>query len=350
MSLIPALRTRSILITCGTGGVGKTTLSAAMGVRAALEGRRVLVVTLDPAKRLATSLGIENLGNEPHELTSHLALPPGSPGTMWALMPDTRKTFEDFVRTLSPDPIRADRVLKNPIFQIFAKEFSGTNEYMALERLHALRKDPRFDLIILDTPPSRNTLDFLDAPRLLARFFEERLIKLLVMPANRLFAAGMKKALGLLEGLTGAGFMSHLLEFATALFEVQGRFTKNLSAIEELLHSQGLGFVLVTTPGPDTGSDVKHFVERVNSHGFQFDGLVLNRCLSHITGEPHATGEAGALLAALQERERDSIRQLETAFNPPVPIRARLPELARDIHNLEDLTHVAKALDHQHLA
>ena len=184
-----ALLKRRVIITCGTGGVGKTTLSAAMAIRATLLGKRTVVITIDPAKRLAHSLGLETLGDHPTDLTPQIRaayekaqaegadLPAEFTGTLAAIVPDTRRTFENFVTELAPNSNVAEKVMKNPIFQIFAKEFSGTNEYMALERLFHLYRQECYDCIILDTPPRRNTLAFLDAPRLLPQFFVEKLIR-----------------------------------------------------------------------------------------------------------------------------------------------------------------------------
>jgi anion-transporting ArsA/GET3 family ATPase len=339
------LARRKILVTCGTGGVGKTTLSSAIAIRAAHQGRKTIVVTMDPAKRLATSLGLKHLGNEPMDLTS---LIPGARGTLHALMPDTRKTFEEFVDELAPDRTLAERIKRNPIFQIFAKEFSGTNEYMALEKLYALNESGRYDCIVLDTPPSRNTLDFLDAPKLLAQFFEERLIKWLVLPANRIVQTGMKKALSILEKLTGAGFMTSLFEFASALFEVRVRFTANLKKVTALLESEQVGFLMVTTPQPDTVQEAAQFIRSIGEHRFHFDGLALNRTLSYLpAGQPASepvespqASEALAIIAALQAREKLVLEQLH---GNSIPICATLPELARDIHSVEDLFHVAMA-------
>jgi anion-transporting ArsA/GET3 family ATPase len=221
---------------------------------------------------------------------------------------------------------------------------------MALQRLDVLARDPSYDCIIVDTPPSRNALAFLDAPKLLARFFEEKLIRWLVLPANRLFSGGMRKALGVLEGLTGAAFIRHLLEFASALFEVRVAFTESLARITALLRSPQTGFLLVTTPTPDTVPEALHLVETLDLKGFRFDGVVLNRTLGYFSisederrmGDP-GLKEALALIDALQARER----RVAEALVSRVPLTARLPELARDVHSLEDLVHVALALrDH----
>jgi anion-transporting ArsA/GET3 family ATPase len=344
-SIDHVLSQRTILITCGTGGVGKTTLSAAIAIRAALQGRNTVVITIDPAKRLATSLGLEKLGDEPTDLTPQLRKAAGSTevkGTLHAIIPDTRKTFEAFVRELAPDYATAQRIMRNPIFQIFAKEFSGTNEYMALEKLFQLHESGKYDCIILDTPPSRNTLAFLDAPKLLAQLFEERLIRWLVLPANRIVSAGMKKALGILEKLTGAGFMTSLFEFASALFEVQVRFTANLKTITALLESKKVGFLMVTTPQPDTVPEANRFIQTLRENRFHFEGIALNRTLSYLTdGDRDSRVSQGVeIIQALQARERLVVEQLD---GNSVPVCATLPELARDVHSVEDLFHVAMA-------
>lgn len=354
-----ALSRRKILITCGTGGVGKTTLSAAIAIRAALLGKKTVVITIDPAKRLATSLGLEAFEEQSTDLTESiraayeaakargLPVPAEFKGTLCAIVPDTRKTFEAFVRELSPDPVTVDRVMQNPIFQIFAKEFSGTNEYMALERLLSLSKSPEFDCIILDTPPSRNTLTFLDAPRVLTQFFEEKIIRWLVIPANKVVAAGMKKALGVLEKLTGAGFMTNLFDFASALFEVQVKFAGSVKKITALLESPQVGFLMVTTPTPETTPEASHFIDTLKTRGFQFEGVALNRTLGYLKSSPikedpkKNSRPAFQILHALQDREEKVLRTLQ---ENRIAICAKLPELARDIHSVEDLFHVALSL------
>jgi anion-transporting ArsA/GET3 family ATPase len=342
------LRKRRIIITCGTGGVGKTTLSAAMALRAAMLGKKAVVITIDPAKRLATSLGLKDLGDDPTDLTERLEKITGHiRGSLHAIVPDTKKTFELFVKELSPNLQVQKRVLENPIFQIFSKEFSGANEYMSLERLFALDKQREYDCIILDTPPSRNTLAFLEAPKLLARLFEERLIKWLVVPANRIVAAGMKKALSLLEKMTGAGFMTHLVDFATSLFEVQGSFTQNLKSITALLESDAVGFVMVAAPSPELVPEVEHFIASLSEHHFHFDGVALNRTLGYLKNPPASEIEtrdsslqkAVKLVEALQAREARTTSKMSRNWI------AKLPELSRDVHSVEDLFHVAQAFD-----
>jgi anion-transporting ArsA/GET3 family ATPase len=319
-----------------------------------------VVITIDPAKRLATSLGMESLGDTPQDLTDSLRLAAAKaglgevPGKLSALMPDTRRTFESFVYKMSPNPALAERVIANPIFQIFAREFSGTNEYMAMERLYRLATSGDYDFVVLDTPPSRNTLAFLDAPRLLNEFFDDKVIRWLVVPANKIVAAGMKKALGILERLTGAGFMGDLLEFATALFEVRGNFQKNLAKVMELLRSDSVGFLLVASANPSAAPEAAHFIRSVREHGFRFSGVALNRTLGYLSvseeqrarakEEPGLT-EAVGLLEALQTREKTAIQALEGQLSlNEGALNLRLPELARDVHSLTDLLQVAGAL------
>jgi anion-transporting ArsA/GET3 family ATPase len=354
------IMSRKILITCGTGGVGKTTLSAAIAMRAALLGKKVVVITIDPAKRLANSLGLHVLDDEPTDLTPQVKavvdkvrisadksaseIPIEFTGSLVAIVPDTRKTFENFVTELSPNQGVADRVMNNPIFQIFAKEFSGTNEYMALERLLSIYKSGDYDFIVLDTPPSRNTLAFLEAPSLLAQFFEEKIIRWLILPANKILASGVKKALGILERLTGAGFMTNLFDFASSLFQVQVNFTASLRKITLLLESPEVGFMMVTTPTVDAIDEAKHFIDSVHEHKFSFDGVILNRTLGYLDSKTSVAeyGDAFEVIRDLQAREH---RVLDNLKRTEIPICAKLPELARDVHSLEDLFYVAMALN-----
>ncbi len=352
-TLFDSIANRRVLITCGTGGVGKTTVSASLAVRAALEGKRVIVITIDPAKRLATSLGLDKLGHEPTDLTAALAKACGREvkGRFSALMPNSRESFERLIRSLTTNEEAVQRIFRNPILTTFSQDFSGANEYLALEELVHFHGRSEFDLIILDTPPSRNTLSFLEAPQLLARFFEEKMIRFLVMPANRLLAFGMRKAFNILEKLTGTGFVNQLFDFGEALFEVQENFLRKLKSIHRLLQSEEIGFLLVAAPTPETAAEIGHFLDQIHVRGFHFDGVLLNRSLGHLTLEPGATDPAEKLIEALQERERIAYGLLrksaeKSAVNPERKLfYVQLPELARDVHGLEDLYHVSVLFD-----
>lgn len=353
-SLQNSLDHRRVLITCGTGGVGKTTISASLAVRAALQGKRVIVITIDPAKRLATSLGLNNLGHVPTDLTSALEKASGQnvPGKLFALMPESEESFERLIRSLTTKEEAVQRILKNPILKTFSQDFSGTNEYLALEELNFFHGQGEYDLVILDTPPSRNTLSFLEAPQLLARFFEEKFIRFLVVPANRLLAFGMRKTFGILEKLTGAGFIRQLFDFGGALFEVQENFLKKLQSIHKLLQSEDVGFLMVAAPTPDSAPEIAHFLEQVRERGFHFDGVLLNRSVGHLETDPHSELDpAEALIIALQKREKAAYSLLrepeksETAKESKNLFYIQLPELARDVHGLEDLFHVSTLFD-----
>ncbi len=344
--------TRKILITCGVGGVGKTTLSAALGLASALEGKKTIVITMDPAKRLAQSLGLKDLGDDPTDLTPLLKknFSTHPIGSLHALMPNTRLTFEAFLLELTHNPTLARALIKNPIFQIFTQEFSGTNEYMAIEKLFSIYSLNTYDCIILDTPPSRNTLAFLNAPELLSRFFDEKVIRYLVLPTHKILSIGVKKTLAILENLTGSGFMTHLFDFASGLFEIRVAFQANLKKITALLESEQTGFWLVTTPNTELTSEMNHFVQLLQEHKLNFEGIALNRSLSYLKeittteGADQNTMAALEIIRLLKEREKKIVSEIELSLRPKKLFK--LPELVRDVHSLEDLYHVAMALKH----
>jgi anion-transporting ArsA/GET3 family ATPase len=354
------LARRKIIITAGTGGVGKTTLSASIGIRAAMDGRRVCVITIDPAKRLATSLGMQALGDEPTDLTASLrealskqglTLPQSA--SFSALMPDTRSTFESFFRGLTEQKELADRMVRNPLFQIFAREFSGTNEYMALQKLSIIHESGKYDCIILDTPPSRSTLEFLDAPKLLSQLFDANLIQWLVVPANKIASAAMKKVLGLMEKLMGASFMSHMLDFVTVLFEMRTGFMDHLRRMIRLMESEDVGVMLVTGAHSDFSEELSHFRGHLEKHGIRLDGMVVNRTIGAYRDEgaevpPASDAEfrsAVDLLRSLKGREERGLANLKKVVAGGNLEPRLMPELARDVHDLEDLVQIARRLD-----
>ncbi len=320
-------------------------------------GKKVIVITIDPAKRLATSLGLEKLGHEPTDLTTALEKCSGKkiPGKLFALMPKSRESFERMIRSLTTNEAAVQRIFKNPILSTFSQDFSGANEYLALEELIFFHLEKDFDLVILDTPPSRNTLSFLEAPQLLARFFEEKLIRFLVMPANRFLAFGMRKAFSVLERLTGAGFMNQLFDFGEALFEVQENFLLKLKSIHKLLQSEEVGFLLVAAPTPESAPEIGHFLEQIGERGFHFDGVFLNRSVGHLRPDPTSTDESERLLSAIAAREKIAYASLKSAADSKHRglsaelFYHQLPELARDVHGLEDLFHVSTLFDRDSL-
>lgn len=361
--LTELFETRKVIVTCGTGGVGKTTMSAALAVRAAMEGKKVVVVTLDPAKRLKDSLGVEGLGDAPTDLTpllSEKAKARGSDvsrvGLLHAVVPDTKRTFEQLAEMLTSDGVLRERLYQNPIFQVFTKEFSGANEYMAIQKLNALRDLEKYDLIIVDTPPSRNTLEFLEAPGLLSRLFEEKWVRMLVEPAGKLFSGGLGKVLGLLEKLAGAEFLKALVEFVKVVFDVRVAFVGELDRLLKLLKSPEVGFVFVSQPSPDTLKDLRLLLDRIEERGLRFDGLVMNRMLGlfEIDAEKWPADPewkaAREVIDSLRQREEKVVAQYVEVIYPfsskgkvaGDQLLARIPECIRDVHSMEDLLTLAE--------
>ncbi len=350
-SIDQVIQSRRVLVTCGTGGVGKTTVSSVLALRAAQMGRNALVITIDPAKRLKTSLGVKEIGDDPVDLSRHIKPSLPENGKFSAVIPDTKKTFEKMVYQLSSDQEAAQKLTENPIFKIIAKEFSGANEYMALQKLMTLVNNPEFETIILDTPPSRNMIAFLNAPHLLGRFFEEKIFQMMIRPSQTLVSKGMKIALDLMSRLTGDHFMTHLMSFLVGLFQMQEAFTETLRQMNQLLASSDLGFILVTAPSPSTLPDVKEFARLLKKRQYYFDGVILNRTLGNLPSDdfhPKSDPEKRALelIESNLEREKKIVQGLDELFSGQDMFLERLPELTRDIHSIGDLNYVSHYFAH----
>lgn len=361
------IASKKVIVCCGSGGVGKTTTSAALAMRAATEGKRAVVITIDPAKRLATSLGLKMLSPTATDLTDNVnreRASRGEPpltGRFFAVMPDTSQTFETWIRTMAGENTGlAARVLKTSIYKIFAKEFSGTNEYMAMEKLHELYAQGKYDLIVLDTPPSANTRTFLEAPTLLAGFFDDKIIKWFINPGSKLLASGVRKVMEILERLTGRGFVSELIEFTEALFELRSQFMRDLKMIDELLHQNDVAFLMVTSPERLSKSDTQQFVELIGERGYRFWGFVVNRVLGRklnlsggVTAHSEAAGATAEELRTLAqnfdllkptlEHERDAFEFLKGVSGSRGKV-VLVPEQATDVHSVRALLEVSHAL------
>lgn len=338
---------KKLIVTCGLGGVGKTTLSASLAIQGAMQGLRSLVITIDPAKRLATSLGLIQLPDYPTNLTDALneaaqKLGRGKiKGEFHAFIPNTKLSFENFIESLAPTPEQRRKILNNPIVKILGKEYSGANDYMALAQLEALERDPRFDLIVLDTPPSRNTIDFLDAPLLISKFFDEPLVKLLLLPTQKIVSASLKKVLQALEFLTGGHFVTHLIEFVTLLLEVQKPFNERLSRVSKILKSDNLSFLIVASGTTSALNELLALANLIRAKSFQLGGIILNRSLGHLTSEPGDEPKVALLIEEIQKRENHVITELTQNGLKPKSI---IPELARDVHTLADLMLIAEKM------
>jgi anion-transporting ArsA/GET3 family ATPase len=355
-----------IIVCCGAGGVGKTTTAAALGLRAAEMGREVCVLTIDPARRLAQAMGLSELDNTPR-----LVAGVEGPGSLSAMMLDMKRTFDEVVESHS-DPGRAQAILDNPFYQALSSSFAGTQEYMAMEKLGQLRaeadRDGTWDLIIVDTPPSRSALDFLDAPDRLGTFLDGRFIKILSAPARgagrgigKILGAGFGLFAGVLTKILGAQLLTDLGAFVGAVDTMFGGFRERAVATYALLQDPGTAFVVVAAPERDALREASFFVERLEQDGMPLAGLVLNRVQEvHATGLSAEEAIAGAShidsddpgtaallrLHAARVRNADRQRQMArrfTAAHPDVPV-SEVYALAEDVHDLEGLREVGSLL------
>ncbi len=335
---------RHIIVSVGSGGVGKTTAAAAIALQAARAGRRALVLTIDPARRLADALGLHPLGNTPREVPRELqsALGVSEPGAMFAMMLDMKGTFDDLVERLASDEHTRARILANPIYQHVSDALAGSAEYAAMEKVYEMASDPRFDLVVLDTPPSQHALDFLDAPRRLLDFLDSRLVRLLVHPTFsagrfglKLFHGATQRALQLVERISGIGFLEDISEFLLAFEDMSEGFSERARRVQTLLLGEKTGFVLVAGPAPESVYAATRFLDRLAGDGIPMDGIVVNRM--HTWPGPGAPpewlreGTADAAGASAVQRAQE---RLTAALQPGLS-----PALAREVaHAAVDAT------------
>jgi anion-transporting ArsA/GET3 family ATPase len=299
-----------IVVCCGSGGVGKTTTAAALGLRAAERGRKVVVLTIDPARRLAQSMGIDSLDNTPRRVKGV----EGS-GELHAMMLDMKRTFDEIVEAHA-DGDRAAAILNNPFYQSLSAGFAGTQEYMAMEKLGQLRARDEWDLIVVDTPPSRSALDFLDAPKRLGSFLDGRLIRLLTAPAKlggragmKFLSVGMSMMTGTLGKLLGGQLLKDVQTFVAAMDTTFGGFRTRADATYKLLQAPGTAFLVVAAPERDALREAAYFVQRLAAEDMPFAGLVLNRV--HGSGATRLSAERA--LAAAEDLDSVDAENLESA-------------------------------------
>ncbi|MFD5146504.1 ArsA family ATPase [Streptomyces sp. NPDC058401] len=303
-----------IIVCCGAGGVGKTTTAAALGVRAAERGRTVVVLTIDPARRLAQSMGIDSLDNTPRRVKGVRGPEGGDGGELHAMMLDMKRTFDEIVEGHS-DPERAQAILANPFYQSLSAGFAGTQEYMAMEKLGQLRARDDWDLIIVDTPPSRSALDFLDAPGRLGSFLDGKFIRVLMAPAKvggragmKFLNVGMSMMTGTLSKLMGASLLKDVQTFVAAMDTMFGGFRTRADATFQLLQAPGTAFLVVSAPEPDALREAAYFVERLAAERMPLAGLVLNRVHGSAAGQLSAE----RALAAAENLEEGGIVDQES--------------------------------------
>ncbi len=374
-------RLRTIVCT-GAGGVGKTTTAAALALRAAETGRDVCVLTIDPARRLAQAMGLSSLDNTPRQVPGVCA-PDGS-GSLFAMMLDMKRTFDEVVEAHA-DPDRAAQILANPFYQALSSSFAGTQEYMAMEKLGQLRTradaEGTWDLIVVDTPPARSALDFLDAPARLGSFLDGRFIRILAAPARgagkgigRIAAAGFGLFAGVLNKVLGAQVLVDVGSFVAAIDTTFGGFRERADATYALLKDSGTSFVVVAAPERDALREASYFVERLRTDDMPLAGLVLNRMqagdrvdlsaataraaaarLRELAAADTAAGDAddtATLTATLLTLHAQAVETADrqrhladrfTAAHPAVPV-VTVPALAEDVHDLATLREIGALL------
>jgi anion-transporting ArsA/GET3 family ATPase len=364
-------RGTGIIVCCGSGGVGKTTTSAALALRAAERGRKVVVLTIDPARRLAQSMGIETLDNTPRPVVGLRTNAKGGRkgGSLDAMMLDMKRTFDEVVEGQAT-PEKARQILENPFYIALSSSFAGTQEYMAMEKLGQIHADAQandgYDLIVVDTPPSRSALDFLDAPERLSSFLDGRFIRLLLTPARgpaRMMTAGFGMITGALNKVLGTQVLTDMQTFVSAFDTLFGGFRQRAQKTFELLQADGTAFLVVASPEPDALREAAYFVERLGEDDMPLAGLIVNRA-SPVPQGGLSADEAMAASARLRKRDPGSLtagllrlhadqtrvvereallRERFAAAHPQVPT-AVVPALPGDVHDLTGLRRVGQLL------
>src|SRR4051794_9750242 len=301
---------KRICICAGSGGVGKTTTSAAIALGMAARGLKVAVVTIDPAKRLANSLGLDELGNEPRKVET---VP--LEGELHAMMLDAKATFDDVIERLAPDPKTRDQILENRIYQQLSGAVAGTQEFTAIAKLFELDQEGDFDLLVLDTPPSRNALDFLDAPDRLTDFLEGRALQVFLRPAGlgaKIFGKGTGIIFSILGRITGTDLLSDVSVFFQALGGLMGGFRERATRVKALLADPATTFVLVSSPERGPIDEAIFFHEKIEARRLPFGGVVVNRVHHDVLGDEDPEGveaqlEAAGLSGALAEQAAENL-------------------------------------------
>jgi anion-transporting ArsA/GET3 family ATPase len=339
------LERKEVCICAGSGGVGKTTTSAAIALGMAARGSKVAVLTIDPARRLASSLGLAELGNEERRVDAPVD------GELWAMMLDAKRTFDELIDWHAPDERTRDAVLGNRIYQELSNAVAGSQEYMAMEKLHELHQEGRYDLLVLDTPPTRNALDFLDAPRRLSEFIDSRALQVFASPGRlglKVLGRGTGVALSVMKRATGIDLLQDLGDFFRSFGDMTEGIRERAGRVNELLADSRTAFVLVTSPRRDALVEAAYFRHRLMDAGLPFAGVVANRV--HRAGEATDPAELNRLLGEplarkvvrtyeqerrLAEQDRENLARLRRRLGRKPMIE--VPHLRDDVHDLDGL-------------
>jgi anion-transporting ArsA/GET3 family ATPase len=343
-SLAALVEERSIVVCTGSGGVGKTTTAAVIALEAARRGRRAVVVTIDPAKRLADTLGLGALGNEPARIEGDW------PGELSALMLDTKSTFDSLVHRYAGDEAQAERILQNRFYRNISGALSGTQEYMAAEKLHELHESGDFDLVVVDTPPTRRALDFLDAPRRLTAFLDHKLFRALVAPTRAYLRAVNVAAQAFVRAagrIVGADALEDGMAFFSAFEGMEQGFRDRAARVQALLTDPATAYVLVASPRADTVAEATYFADRLEEAAVPVAALVVNRVHPRFGDGPvpERTDGLRANLADFRTVADGEERHLVDLAGrvAPAPV-VRVPFLAHDVHDLDSLAEVGTHL------
>ncbi len=364
MTAVELLAGTRVCVVGGSGGVGKTTTSAAIATGMAARGLKVAVVTIDPAQRLATALGLDELGNEPHRVAPERFADAGLPldGELWAMTLDPKRTFDELIERLAPDDATREQILANRVYRELSDAIAGSQEFTAVAKLHELAQEGGWDLLVLDTPPSRNALDFLDAPDRLTAFFEGRALQTLLRGgggALRLVGRGTGLVLGLLRRVTGADLLTDLSDFFRLLGGLLGGFRERAEQVEALLRAPDTTFLLVTSPEREPIDEAIYFQRRLRAARMRLGGAIVNRVHGDAVGpdDEAAVADLPALLQreaglspalaarvaaafadehALARRDAANVERLAERLGAGVPL-LRVPLLEGDVHDVPGL-------------
>ena len=363
--LLDRLAGKRVVVCVGSGGVGKTTVSAALALGLAMRGSKVAVVTIDPANRLAAALGLDELAGEPHQIEPELLRAQGveANGELWAMMLDAKRTFDEIVTRLEPDQEKLAAIMSNPVYRELSTAVAGSQEMSAIAKLYELYEEHDFDTIVLDTPPSRNALDFLNAPTRLLGFLEGRALQVFLAPSGltaRLFGRGTGIVFGIFARVTGIDMLGELSRFFSSLTGVIDGFGEQTRGVAELLRAPGTAFLIVTSPESEPAREASFLAARLDEAGMARGGLIVNRVhgegLHGRSSEQVAAllePELGERLAAraasnladfdvLARRDAATITRLSGELDDPSPVL--VPHLDEDIQDLAGLARIAGLL------
>ena len=360
------LAAKEMIIVCGSGGVGKTTVAAALGAQAVVEiGGRVLVLTVDPAKRLANALGLQAFGNTetrvPDEAFTAAGVKPR--GELWAAMLDTKAGWDELIRRHAPDATLRDTVLANPLYQNITGRFVQSHDYIAMERLYELHSSGRYDLIIIDTPPSRNALDILDAPSRMMEFFGSRLLRWLTVPyRSRFFTVASKPFYQVADRILGSRFLQDIAEFFVLFQTMEKGFVQRAREVERLLADPRTSFLIVSTLEAAPAHEAAFLASALADRNLPLGGIVLNRAMPSVLREPKVAAaasklggaatktdvaeELGGELGADPEVVRSILAEIAGRFHDIAMVATREAERRAELQRLAPFTSTAPALDH----